>query len=141
MGRRDRERIERIKAGEESPISKAASTPASKSILSFLSRGKVKQELSKGSVTEQTGKLDELVGTGHLPAGNLKAAIMRKAPGEMDKAIKKYRKLGKEVTVESLLIEVRSEPGFLKTCEKVGLDYKWFQNLAAERMAANGVTV
>jgi len=96
----------------------------------------MKEELSKGSVTDQTGRLDELVGTGVLPGGNLKKAIMAKAPGEMDKAIKKYRKQGKEITVESLLVEVRSEPGFLAMCERVGLGYGWFERLAKERMEA-----
>ena len=135
MGRKDRERIERIRKGLEIPIAGRVVRKA----LSVASRSGVVEEMSRGTVSDQVSNLDELVGEGALPEGRLKKAIMNKAPKEMDKAIKKYRKQGKEITVDSLLSEVRSTQGFLKMCEKVGLDYGWFERLARERMEAQGI--
>ncbi len=135
MGRRDRERIERIRAGLETPIAGRVA----KRILSVASRRGVREELSKGTVSEQTNRLNQLVGEGVLPESNLKTALMRKAPKEMDKAIKNYKKKGKEITVDSLLVEVRLDSGFLKMCANVGLDYNWFEKLAKERMEAYGL--
>ena len=135
MGRRARERIERIRAGLETPIAGRVA----KKVLAVSSRKGVIEELSKGTVSEQTNKLNELVGTGALPSGRLAKAIINKAPKEMDKAIKKFLRKGKEITVDSLLAEVRSDKGFLKMCEGVGLDYGWFEKLAKERMEVKGL--
>jgi len=107
--------------------------------ISFASHGAVVNELSQGSVMEQTNRLNELVGLGNLPSNKLKETIMKNAPKEMDKAIKKYKKQGRDITVDDLLSEVRSEHGFLKMCERVGLDYQWFENLALSRMEAHGI--
>ena len=131
MGRRDRERLERIRAGLENPIARAA--------VKLKTRGAVIEELSRGTVSDQTNRLNTLVGEGALKPSRLKDAIMRKAPKEMDKAIKKFRKQGKEITVDSLTAEARTEPGFLCMCENVGLDLAWFENLAKDRMEANKV--
>lgn len=143
MGRRDRERVERINAGLEKPISdinrKMLSNPVARKAVALASRKGIVEELSKGSVDEQTGRLDELVGTGVLPTEKLKQAIMRKAPKEMDKAIKKFRKQGKNITVDSLCSEIRSESGFLDTCERMGLNIEWFEKLAKERMEVHGL--
>lgn len=135
MGRRKRERRERIQLGLETPIAGRVA----KKVLAFASRKGVIGELSKGTVSEQTNKLNELVGDGALPGGSLAKAIRQKAPKEMDKAIKQFRKQGKEITVDSLLVEVRETPGFLKMCESAGLDYGWFERLAKERMEAHGL--
>lgn len=135
MGRRARERRERIELGLETPIAGRVV----KKVLAVSSRGGVIKELSKGTVSEQLNKLNELVGTGMLPESRFKKAIMSKAPKEMDRAIKKFRKKGKEITVDSLLVEVRETPGFLKMCKSAGLDYGWFERLAKERMEAHGL--
>ena len=131
MGKRDRERIERIRAGLESPI-------ARQDLANRSHKGVVK-ELSKGSVEDQTNRLQTLVGEGSLSGGKLRSTIMKNASGEMDKAIQKFQKKNKEISVDSLLGEVRGQPGFLGMCERVGLDYAWFENLARERMEANGI--
>ena len=115
------------------------SNPLGRKLVAMVSRKGVVGELSKGTATDQIQRLDEMVGTGNLSGRKLKEAIMREAPGQMDAAIKKYRKQGKEITVDSLLVEVRSEPGFLKMCEGVGLSLAWFENLASDRIAAMGV--
>lgn len=130
MGRRNRERIARIREGLEKPIRHAIARSA---------HSRVVEELSKGTTDEQVSRLNEMAGTRELPAGKLKEAIMVKAPKQMDEAIKKYRKEGKPITVDSLLVEVRTEPGFLKMCENVGLDYGWFKALAKDRMEAHGL--
>jgi hypothetical protein len=140
MGIRDRERITRIKEGKETSIrDKILNNPVTKSILKHTSVNGVKQELLRGDVSEQTSKLNTLMGEGLLPDWKLKQTIMAKAPGEMDKAIKKYQKQGKSITVDTLLSELRSEKGFLQTCERCGLDYTWFTGLAKERMDAKGI--
>lgn len=144
MGRRDRERIARIQAGKEEPIAvqqarKMASNPIGRQILRRASHKGVVDELSKGGVTDQIERLDSMAGTGELPGGKLAKAIMRKAPKEMDKAIKMYKKQGKEITVDSLCAEVKSTPGFLDMCNRVGITLEWFENLARERMEARGV--
>ncbi len=144
VGRRDRERIERIERGEEKPISeikKALGNPISRKLAAFASRKGVVEELSKGTTGEQVNRLNELSGSGSLPDRKLKEAIMRKAPGEMDKGIKKYQKQNKEINVKSLLTEVRAEPGFLKMCERVGLSYAWFEELAGSRMKEHGLNL
>lgn len=103
-------------------------------MLKLASRKGVIAELSKGDTIEQVDRLDSLVGTGNLPGGKLKAAIMSKAPKEMDKAIKKFQKQGKEITVDLLCSEVKTTPGFLPMCEGVGLSLEWFEDLAKQRM-------
>ena len=65
---------------------------------------------------------------------------MDKAPKEMDKAIRKYQKEGRKITVDSLLVEVRSQQGFLDMCNKVGITYKWFEDLARAKMKAHSIT-
>ena len=131
MGRRDRERIERIRAKLEDPISRQAVKESSyKGIV---------RELSKGNVDTQTNRLNEMVGLGTLPDSRLRSAIIGNAPKEMDKAIHKFQKKGKDITIDTLLAEVRSAAGFLKMCERVGLDYKWFEQLAKKRMEVHGL--
>ncbi len=143
MGRRDRERIARIQSGKEESISsrvqKIASNPIGRRILKKAAHKGVVEELSKGGVTDQIERLDSMAGTGELPGGKLAKAIMRKAPKEMDKAIKKFEKQGREITVDSLCAEVKSTPGFLDMCNRVGITLEWFKNLARERMEAHGV--
>ncbi len=98
------------------------------------------QELTKGSTEEVVGNLDELNRTGTVPSSKIKKSLMRKAPGEMDKAIRKFREQGKEITVDSLCAEAESTPSFVRMCENVGLPMSWFRELAAERMKANGIS-
>ena len=132
MGRRDRERKDQIKQGILKPFRNTA--------IKLATRSGVIRELSKGSTTEQIGKLDELARVGALPNSKLGKAIMDKAPKEMDKAIRKYQEEGKKITVDSLLVEVRSQRGFLDMCNKVGITYKWFEDLARAKMKAHGIT-
>lgn len=132
MGSRDRERKAKIKQGILKPFRNTA--------IKLAARGGVIRELSKGTTTEQIGKLDELATMGVLPTSKLGKAIMDKAPKEMDKAIKKYQKEGKKITVDSLLVEVRSQRGFLDMCNKIGITYQWFEDLARTRMKAHSIT-
>ncbi len=144
MGRRNRERIARIEAGEEeSTASKVrkglVDNPLSRKVIAISSRKGIVEELSRGSTVDQVGKLNTLVGTRNLSKGKLKEAIMKKAPKEMDKAIKTFRKQGKEVTVNSLCAEIKSDSSFQNMCTGVGLEVSWFENLARERMEAKGL--
>ena len=145
MGKAKRERRERVAAGLEPSIAEVeaarrmAANPIGQAILRRASHKGVVAELSRGDVVAQIGKLDSLQGTGELPGGKLKSAIMKKAPKEMDKAIKKFQKQGKEITVDNLCAEVKSTPGFLQMCNNVGITLEWFKDLARERMKAHGL--
>jgi len=134
MGRRDRERIARIQAGEEEPISsqvrRIASNPIGRAILRRTSRQGVIDELSKGTVSEQIDNLREAT-----PHGELAKAIKSKAPKEMDKAIRKFKKEGREISVDTLCAEVKSTPNLLAI-----VPLEWFEDLARQRMEAYGIT-
>ena len=114
----------------------AVRNPVVKRVVETVARRSVVKELSKGSVDDQTARLDELRESGELPRSNLRDGIVSKAPGEMDKAIRKFTQKGKPVTVDTLCEEVRNNQSFLKMCTGVGLDLSWFENLARERMEA-----
>ena len=131
MGRESRERRERIQAGLENP--------RARTVVAKASHVAVVHQLKSGSVDDQTGRLDELREQGTLSQSNLRDAIVSNAPGEMDKAIRKYLKKGKPVTVDTLCEEVKNNQSFLKMCTGVGLDLSWFENLARERMEAYGL--
>ena len=118
---------------------RVAGNPVGKKVLAAVSRKGVVEELTKGSTGEQVERLEELVDAGSLPDRKLREAIMKKAPGEVDKAIRKFQKQGVEITVDSLCREVKTEPGFLAMCERIGLSLEWFEELARERMAAKGI--
>lgn len=117
----------------------ALRNPVVKNVVQTVARRSVVKELSKGSVDSQTARLVELREDGTLPQSTLRDAITSKAPGEMDKAIQKYIKKGKPVTVDTLCAEVKGNQGFLKMCTGVGLNLSWFENLARERMEAYGL--
>lgn len=153
-----REKRERVAARPEEPQDKSkpadttpaaadmgaatrrmASNPIGRAILRRVSHKGVVEELSKGDVTDQIQRLDSLRGTGELPSSQLGRAIKKKAPGEMDKAIKSFRKQGKRITVDSLCAEIKSTPGFLSMCERAGVTLEWFEDLARERMKAHGI--
>ena len=138
MGRRNRERIARIQAGEEEPISaKALDNPMARKAVAFVSRGAVIDELRKAETSDQIDVLNSQVGASR--PDKLRKAIAGNAPREMDKGIKKLQKEGKDVTVDALCAEIKNTPGFLSMCERVGLDLAWFEKLAKERMEAQGL--
>lgn len=138
MGKRDRERRERIERGDELPIApeKLRNTVVRRA-LELTARGDVVRELRRASTPDQISALDSLVASGR--PDKLRKALMSKAPKEMDKGIRKLQDEGKTVTEEALLEEVRTTPGFLAMCEKVGLSSSWFEELAQERMEAHGL--
>jgi hypothetical protein len=147
MGRRDRERKARIERGEEKSISqqaretaaKLASNPLGRRILRRTAHKGVVEELSQGTTVDQIQRLDGMAGAGEIPTGAIGKAIKKKAPGEMDKGIKKLKKEGKPVTVDTLCAEIKSTPGFLDMCNREGITLEWFENLARERMKAHGI--
>jgi hypothetical protein len=143
MGRRDRERVERIKSGQEEPFSpgvqKALDNPISRKIVATASRQRVISEMTKGSTQDVVSNLDEMVVTGNLASRKLKESLMRNAPKQMDKAIRDFQKQGKDVSVESLCYEAKNTPEFVNMCARVGLEMSWFEDLAKERMEVNGL--
>jgi hypothetical protein len=111
--------------------------PLARGAVAVASRGKVIDELNRASTQDQIEALNGTVASSN--PNKLRRALESKAPGEMDKAIRKFQKEGKPVTVESLTDEIRSTPGFLSMCERVGLTLEWFEQLAKKRMEAHGL--
>lgn len=139
MGRRDRERIERIQRGEEKSIaSQALGNPVARKAVALASRRDVVRTLEQASTEQQIETLSSTV-VGQRPS-KLRQAIMKKAPREMDKAIRDFQEKGKPVTVETLTKEARNTPSFVAMCERIGLEMSWFDGLAKERMKIHGIT-
>lgn len=111
--------------------------PLTRGAVALASRGKVIDELNRASTADQIETLNSTV-AGRKPT-KLADAIKSKAPREMDSAIKKFRREGREITVASLTAEIKSTPGFLKMCERVGITLDWFEELARQRMEAFGL--
>ena len=138
MGRRDWERVARIQAGEEEPISaKALDNPVARKAIAFASRGAVINELRKAETSDQIDVLNSQVASSR--PDKLRKAITSKAPKEMDEGIKKLQKEGKPISVDALCAEIKSTPGFLSMCKRVGLELAWFEKLAKERMEVHGL--
>jgi len=111
-------------------VRRIASNPLGRAILRRASRQGVIDELSKGTVSEQIDNLREAT-----PHGELAKAIKSKAPKEMDKAIRKFKKEGREISVDTLCAEVKSTPNLLAI-----VPLEWFEDLARQRMEAYGIT-
>lgn len=124
MGRRDRERIERIRQGLEYPIART--------VVKLKVRGDVIRTLEQATTEEQIDTLNQTVGRDN--PNKLRDALMKKAPGEMDKGIRKFEKEGKLITVESLTAEIKSTPSFFNMIERIGLPIEWFEELAQKRI-------
>ncbi len=135
MGKRDRERVERLQRGEEESISvRGLNNPLARTAVKLASRRGVVRELTKATTDQQIEVL------GSTSPSKVGRAIMRKAPGEMDRGIRKSQNQSRKVTVAGLLTEVRTTPGFLSMCENAGVSYAWFERLARERMKKHGIT-
>lgn len=136
MGRRDRERIERIMAGKEKPF-RHLNNPVARKAVALASRSDVIKTLEQASTEDQLDALNRTV-AGQRP-DKLKQALMKKTPKEMDKAIYDFLKNGKAVNVATLTEEIRNTPDFLALCSRVGLELSWFEQLARDRMKIHGI--
>ena len=134
MGRRNRERIERIRHGEEQSIAaQILSNPTVRRTVAVASKGAVLRELRNASTEEQIGVL------GSISPSKVGRAIMKNAAKEIDEGIQTFLRQGRKVTVDGLLEEARNTPGFLDMCAGTGVSYKWFEELARERMVEHGI--
>ncbi len=108
--------------------------PVARTAVKIAARGGVISKLQAASTEEQIETLGVTVS-----ASKLGKALMRKAPGEMDKGISRILREGREPTVKELCREVRENvAGFRTMSEDAGVPYEWYENLAKERMAAKG---
>ncbi len=138
MGRRDRERIARIRDGSEEPIAaQVLNNPVVRKAVALTSKGSVISELRKAETSDQIDVLNSQVASSR--PGKLRKAIVSKAPKEMDNGIRKLQREGKAVTVDVLCTEIKTTPGFLSMCERVGLSLEWFEELAKKRMEAHSL--
>ena len=138
MGRRDRERIARIRDGSEKSIAaRLLGSPVARKAVALASKRSVIDELRKAETSDQIDVLNSRVAT--TRPDKLRKALISKAPKEMDKGIRELQREGKDVTVDALCAEIKSTPGFLTMCGKVGLNLEWFEQLAKERMEAHSL--
>lgn len=121
MGRRNRERIARIVAGEEAPMSGRNRDRVQKVGVKYL---------QKQSTSNQVQFLADSLHSGRLSASKLRQALKDNAPKEMHKGAEKLVKKGSAVTVDALMKEIRDDNGFLAVASEVGLDEDWFMGLA-----------
>jgi len=124
MGKRNRERMQRIVAGHEKSI-RAKVDKLAPAVAKYLARG---------STTSQVDRLREMLHSGVLSASKLKKELSENAVKEMDKGIRKFIKKGKQPTIELLLEEYDKEVAFQELCNEVGLDRVWFESLAQRRL-------
>ncbi len=115
-----RERRENLASGLNNPIARTT--------VKIASRSAVLRELSQASTEDQIEVLSRISLT------KVGKALMKKAPNEMDKGIRRLQKEGKKVTVKELCREIRESPAFLKMSENAGVPYRWYEELAKERI-------
>lgn len=122
MGRRNRERVERVMAGDESGKVRHGIV------------GKTVGALQALSTKRQIEFLSESLRTGRLRPEALRSQLMANAYTEMRKGIKKLGREGRDITVDALLESYHSEVEFRELAEKVGLDEAFFVNVAKNEM-------
>ena len=126
MGRRDRERIQRILDGKEQPVQHEKLAGTGVSILKHQSTNK------------QVDFLGGAIAEGRLSQSKLRDTLEKNAPKEMRKGIEKLVKKGKVPTVDLLLEDYRRNQSFQKLASSVGLTEEWFIKLAENEMAKRG---
>ena len=122
MGRRNRERAERVLAGDESGR------------VRHKVAHKVVNVLQALSTKKQVEFLSESLDRGRLKPDELRGQLMANAHEEMRKGIAKLHRKGQEITVDRLLEEYRKETAFRELAEKVDLDEDYFIDVAGEEM-------
>ena len=123
MGRKDRERIQRIIEGKEKPIHHEKMASVSVSILQHQSTDK------------QVDFLGGAIAEGRLSHSKLRQTLEANAPKEMRKGIEKLVKKGKVPTVDLLLEDYRKSKSFQKLADSAGLTAEWFIKLAEDEIA------
>ena len=129
MGRRGKERLQRILSGEEKSISEQKRGELAKEAVSILQRQ---------SADKQVDFLNTAIGEGRLGHSKLRRTLETNAPKEMRKGIEKLVKQGKVPTVDLLLEEYRREKSFQKLAGSVGLTEEWFIILAEDAIKQGG---
>ena len=115
MGRASRrKKMRRENGGLDTAIGRTA--------VKLAARGGVIRELQNASTEDQVEALSKTVG-----ASKLGKALMQKAPGEMDKGIRKLLKEGKTPTVKELCREIKDNvAGFRTMSENAGVPLEWY---------------
>jgi hypothetical protein len=108
--------------------------PITRKAVALVSHKAVVTELSKGSLADQSYGLIDMLNSGALKSSKLADSLKSKAVKEMDKGIRDFQKRHKEISVETLTAEVRTETAFLEMCNHVGITVEWFEGLARERI-------
>ena len=121
-----RERREGLASGLNNPIARTA--------VKVASRSAVLRELSQASTEDNIEVLSRVSLT------KVGKALIKKAPHEMDKGIRRLQREGKEVTVKELCREIRESSSFLKMSENAGVPYRWYEELAKERIKDGAIS-
>jgi len=86
--------------------------------------------LKKKSTKSQIEFLLESLSIGHLSVSKLRKVFAQKAPKEMQEGAERLIKKGITPTVELLMGDYLKEPKFRELTAYLGLDEKWFTELA-----------
>lgn len=128
MGKASRHKKERKAANLSNPVARSA--------VKIAARGGVIRELQQASSEDQVEALSKTVSPSKLGK-----ALMKKAPSEMDKGIRRILKEGRTPTVDELCFEIRRNVASFRTMsEQAGVPLQWYEQLAEARMEANGVS-
>ena len=117
----------RIKRERREGVS-GLNNPIARTAVKVASRSAVLRELSQASTEDQIEVLSRVSLT------KVGKALMKKAPREMDKGIRRLQREGKKVTVKELCREIRESSSFLRMSENAGVPYRWYEELAKERI-------
>lgn len=89
-------------------------------------------QLKKAATNDQIAILSSAIDEGVLSKREIRRQLERNAPNEMRKGCRKQIKEGKTPTVDSLLTEYRTVPGFKELAERCELTEQWFVELAEQ---------
>ena len=129
MGRRDRERVQRILEGKE--------TPFANSVREHM-RSTGVAAIRASSTSNQVKFLADSLHSGRLSPSKLRKALEDNAHKEMRKGADKIIGKGKPLTVDALLEEYRKDKEFQALATEVGLNEEWFIRLAESACQRRG---
>ena len=87
-------------------------------------------QLKKAATNAQIAILSSAIDEGVLSKREIRRQLERNAPNEMRTGYRKQVKAGETPTVDSLLTEYRTTPGFKELTERCRLTEDWFVDLA-----------
>jgi hypothetical protein len=96
--------------------------------------------LNLRSDADQITLLRRFMGTGfaQVPPAFMMKTIAEKSEKNMQKQVKMALKKGEAVTAEDLIAELKRRPDFMKFCEELGMNLKFFEGMAEKVIKEGG---